>query len=63
MKQKKLPLMGIIFNGDANQSSEQFILDYAQVPCLGRLRQEQTINAATIAKYSNEWRKTFLCRI
>ena len=63
MKQKGLSLTGIIFNGETNEASEQFILNYAQIPCLGRIVQEEAILPTTIAKYAAEWKERFLCRI
>lgn len=63
MKQKKLPLMGIIFNGETNPASEKFILDYAKISCIGRINQEKIINSTTIAKYATEWKEIFLCKV
>lgn len=37
IQQRKLPLLGIIFNGHSNPESEQVILAYSGVRCIGRI--------------------------
>ncbi len=49
IKQRKLPLRGIIFNGEPNQESEQVILDYSGVTCLGRIPQARVIDREFIS--------------
>lgn len=61
LKMKKIPLAGIVFNGEANPSSEEFILQYANVPCLARLKHEKILDSTTIAKYAEEWKEAFRC--
>jgi dethiobiotin synthetase len=38
LRQSGEPIKGIFFNGDALPGAEEFILNYTQLPCLGRLR-------------------------
>lgn len=57
LKQRKAKLAGIIFNGHACEFSEKAILDYAKVPCLGRLLPEQVLTKRTIKKYAQSWEK------
>lgn len=57
LKQRKVKLAGIIFNGKQSEFSEKVILDYAQVPCLGRLLPEWVFTKRTIKKYAQSWKK------
>lgn len=47
-----LQLAGIIFNGEENPSSENFILHYSKVDCLGRIKNEKEIDKATVSHYA-----------
>jgi dethiobiotin synthetase len=38
LKDKEVPIAGIIFNGEENASTEDFILDYCGVKCIGKIR-------------------------
>ncbi|UKT65544.1 dethiobiotin synthase [Pedobacter mucosus] len=44
LKQFEIPLKGIIFNGDENQESERFILQYSKVKKLGQVPSFSIIN-------------------
>ncbi len=72
MRQKKLPLLGIIFNAhspsvdaakpsaDARHAeSESFILNYTGVRCLGKLRTERELTPTTIWHYGKLWKSNF----
>lgn len=59
MKQKNLPFLGIIFNGDSNTESESYILEYTKIPCLGRVNQENYITSTIIKDYSKKWHPHF----
>lgn len=37
LEQRQIPLTGIIFNGEPNASSEEYILNYTKIPLLGRI--------------------------
>ncbi len=37
LKQNRIPIKGIIFNGDENQESEKYILNYGKVNHLGNI--------------------------
>ncbi len=49
-----IPIKGIVFNGVANPSSEAFILNYTQLPCLLRIAQYHCITPQIVAKYTQE---------
>ena len=54
LRQRNIPLRGIVFNGTPNPQSEEIILNYAQVPCLLRILKEQKIDEDTIQHYSQQ---------
>ncbi len=49
LKQRGIPLKGIIFNGDENTSTEDYITTYTQVAHLGRIPKLDAVNKETIA--------------
>ncbi|MEB0248845.1 MULTISPECIES: dethiobiotin synthase [unclassified Mucilaginibacter] len=49
LKQRCIPLKGIIFNGDENTSTEDYITTYTQVAHLGRIPKLDAVNKETIA--------------
>jgi len=55
LKDRKLKVKGIIFNGDENKESEQFILNYYGLTCLGRINTHKTINKKVILSYKNKF--------
>lgn len=59
LKQRQVPIIGIIFNGESNPDSEAAILEISQLPCLGRLLPEENLNLTIIQRYAKEWRPNF----
>lgn len=53
LKQHKVPLAGIIFNGTPNAETERFILDYSQVTCLARIEELKTLAKEQIRELAN----------
>lgn len=53
MKSRNINILGIIFNGKSNPSSENLILNYTGLKCLGRIEEENEINKEVVLKYSN----------
>ncbi|MCO5935175.1 dethiobiotin synthase [Mucilaginibacter sp. RB4R14] len=49
LKQRGIPVKGIIFNGDENASTEDYITTYTQVAHLGRIPKLEAVNKETIA--------------
>ena len=60
LKSSNIDIKGIIFNGESNPSSEDYILNYTQVKLLGKVAQESIISQETVKKYAEDFRKT-LC--
>ncbi|MCO4291631.1 dethiobiotin synthase [Solitalea sp. MAHUQ-68] len=48
LKERDISIKGIIFNGKTDESSEDFILKYSGVKCLGRIPEFDTINKETV---------------
>ena len=49
---RRIPLLGILFNGPTVPSSESFILNYTGLPCIGRIGQEAIVTKEVIDRYS-----------
>ena len=49
LKQRGIPVKGIIFNGEENTSTEDYIINYTQVAHLGRIPKLPIIDKNTIA--------------
>ena len=56
---RKLPVLGIIFNGDSNPESERIILHHAAVPCLLRIERERSVDKSVVRKYAAHFKKNF----
>jgi len=54
LKSRGINLTGIIFNGDRNSSTEDFILQYTQLTCLAKINQEPIINKLVVKRYADE---------
>ncbi len=60
MKQRKIPLLGVIFNGESDAITEQMLLQKANTICLGRLAWQEQITSATIRRIAAEWKPSLL---
>lgn len=59
LKQHQIPILGLIFNGHPNASSEAAILEMSRLPMLGRLLPECEIDPNTLKRYAAQWEATF----
>jgi dethiobiotin synthetase len=59
LRQRNIPLMGIVFNGEANIEAEQAILNFGNTTMLARVNEEAIIDKATILKYASVFREGF----
>lgn len=50
LKSNKVPVLGIIFNGEENKSTEEFILEYSNINCLARVQTFSKIDKSSIAE-------------
>lgn len=60
LKNNNLTLAGIVFNGDRNEASENFILNYSKVNYLGHIPSLQQLNKQEIKKIANSLLKVIL---
>lgn len=54
LKTRSINLSGIIFNGDRNPATEDFILQYTGLKCLARINREKFIDKSVVKKYAIE---------
>ena len=52
LKQRKIPIKGLVFSGEEISSSRQFILQYTQLPLLFSIPLFEKTDAATIATFA-----------
>ena len=55
LKVRKLKVKGVIFNGNPNLETENYILNYSGVKCLGRIDEHQQINQEVVLSYKNKF--------
>ena len=60
LKQKRIDLAGIIFNGEPCLDSESAILGISKAPQLGRLLPEKNLNKQTLQRYAEQWQSSIL---
>jgi dethiobiotin synthetase len=53
LKMYNILVKGLIFNGEQNKSSEEFILNYTKLECLGRVNFEENIDKSVVKKWAN----------
>lgn len=56
LQRRNIPIAGIIFNGERTTSSEQIILHYTNVPCLGYIPRSNDINRDWVAQQAQNFR-------
>ena len=55
LQARNINIKGIIFNGEENTDSEEFILSHTKVNCLGRIKQHTVINKEVALSYKNHF--------
>ena len=60
LRSRSIPLKGVVFSGERNESSENYILEYTGIPCILRVGQEQGLNKLSILKYSEILKTSFI---
>lgn len=58
LKFRNIPVLGIVFNGPPHKLSEDIILSYSGLKCLGRIQKESVINSDVISKYAAQFAET-----
>ncbi len=59
LKMNNIEVKGLIFNGEQNKYSEDFILNYTKLECLGRVNFEEIIDKNVVKKYAEQFRDKF----
>jgi dethiobiotin synthetase len=54
LKSRKIPVKGIIFNGEPVPETENFILNHSGLPCILRIGLEKEITKKTVLKYAKQ---------
>lgn len=49
---RTIPILGILFNGPTVPASEELILSYTGLPCMGRIQQEDTVTPEMVSRYA-----------
>ena len=57
LRSRNIPIYGLIFNGKSLPYSEEFLLDYTKLPCIGHLDEEPHINSEVVQRYAILWKK------
>tara|TARA_B110000444_G_scaffold256732_1_gene293693 strand:- start:3994 stop:4605 length:612 start_codon:yes stop_codon:yes gene_type:complete len=57
LKNRNIPIKGIIFNGSENKDTESIIISMCGVPCLGRVDEEENIDENVILKYAQRFKE------
>jgi dethiobiotin synthetase len=61
LQEQRRRIAGVVFNGPPNPDTEEAILHFSKVCCLGRILPERSITTATVQKYARMWGKE-LCQ-
>lgn len=56
LKNRNIKIAGIIFNGNENKETEDFILNYTQLKCIGKVANHATIDKNVILQYKNQFK-------
>jgi dethiobiotin synthetase len=59
LRYRKLPVLGLVFNGPPHKLSEDIILSYSGLKCIGRIQKESVINKEVVSKYAAQFRESF----
>ncbi|RIV27873.1 dethiobiotin synthase [Fibrisoma montanum] len=58
-RNRNIDLVGLLFNGPTVPATETFILNYTNLPCLGRIGQEPAITPDVIQQYAQQFSAVF----
>jgi dethiobiotin synthetase len=56
LRSRKIPVIGIVFNGEPNEMSEKVILSFFPVSVIGRIKEEINFNTSVISAYAEKFR-------
>ncbi len=55
LREKRIPLAGVIFNGEGDAETEEMLLQRANTRCLGRLSWQKEWSKTVIQNLANQW--------
>lgn len=56
LRSRNIPVLGIVFNGPENKSTETFILNYTEIPCLARIPELASVTPAVIKNLADAFK-------
>ncbi len=56
LKRRRIPILGIVFNGPQNLETQRFIREYSDIPMLGEVREEDPLTPEVVAHYGDRFR-------
>ncbi|MCB2407957.1 dethiobiotin synthase [Hymenobacter lucidus] len=59
LRQRGLPVRGLVFNGEPNPATEDFISQHTGVPIMPRVQPETEVSPATVSRYAPAFRAWF----
>ena len=59
LRQRQIPVRGLVFNGEPTPATEEFIAQHTGVPVMPRLLPEPVLDAAVVRRYAVEFRAWF----
>jgi dethiobiotin synthetase len=59
LQARGLRVRGLVFNGEPNPATEDFISQHTRVPLMPRVRQEPSVTAEVVNQYAQEFREWF----
>ncbi|MGV1011092.1 MAG: dethiobiotin synthase [Flavobacterium sp.] len=60
LKNRKIPLAGIVFSGEENKASEEIILAKTKAKFIGRIEEEPYFDTNVIQQYADDFRENLL---
>ncbi len=63
MRRRKLPLLGVIFNGEGDWETEEMLLKKGKTRCLGRLAWQEEVTPKIVQAIAKEWRPSLLAAL
>lgn len=52
-RSRRIPIVGLIFNGPTTPATETFLLNYTELPCIGRIEQVDTVTKESISDWAD----------
>lgn len=52
--------VSVLFSGDEHPTTEEIILSKTGIPCIGRIKEEQSFDAAVIRRYATQFREKLM---